>query len=197
MKDENKFYNLHYWFNSPDSHADVDNYGRNYYACKIYKDLIVNLTDIPEEGYIVVLGSNRCVSFHILCQHFGMERCIGFDIANPSMHPKITIKDCTNLGPADDIPIAFVHNDIGSFPTTPKLKIHAQKWAARNVVEGGYFLGRNSLNVAKFDSETFMAEQGFLNIHFSAINGLIDLSALDKDCIDGHMLSKKITRIFY
>ena len=42
------------------------------------------------------------------------------------------------LSEKDNIEIAFCHNDLGNYATTPKLKEFAQKWAAKNIVSGGY-----------------------------------------------------------
>ena len=191
MDDEIKYYSEDYWYNNPQEHEDVSNYDENYYAYKIYENLILKLPDVPKYGYIVLLGTNKCVSFNLLCDFFGEERCIGYDIANPTNHPRVVIKDCNALTEEDNIPIAFCHNDLGSFPTTPQLKINGQKWAASNIVEGGYFLGRNNLNAAKFKSEELMESLGFSNYNFNYLNKIYDLSSLDSSCIEGHMLSQR------
>ena len=169
----------------------MDNYGENYYAYQIYEKMILDL-DIPKEGYIVILGTNRCVSFDILCNYFGNDRCIGFDIHNPENHPRVVVKDCMTLSEVDDLPIAFCHNDLGSFPTTPELKIYGQKWAARNIIKGGYFLGRNNLNVAKFKSEELMEGLGFENTHFKDLEHKYDMSTFEPSWIEGHMLSRRV-----
>jgi len=189
---EKDFYKKEYWYDNPEEHSDVDNYGENYYAYQIYDNMILDLKDIPEEGYIVVLGTNRCVSFDLLCDHFGSDRCIGFDLYNPTNHPHVKIKDCTALTEADDIPIAFCHNDLGSFPKTPRLKIHGQMWAARNIIRGGYLLGRNNLNSARFKSEELMEDLGFENIHFKDLEHKYDMSTFEPSWIEGHMLSRRI-----
>lgn len=189
---ENSYYSKDYWFDNPEEHDDVDNYGPDYYVNHIYRDIIFKL-NIPDEGFIVVLGTNRCVSFQLLCDFFGEERCIGYDIHNPTNHPRVIIKDCNMLGEADKIPIAFCHNDIGSFPTTPLLKQGVQAWAAPNVVKDGYFLGRNNLNRAKWNSERFMKQEGFVNTKFAHLDRKkFDLSNLDKQSIEGHMISRRI-----
>jgi len=191
LKNEKKFYDAEYWLDTT-KHADVDNYGENYYANIIYKNVILQLDDVPNDGNIVVLGSNRCVSFNLLCEKFGEERCIGYDLANPAGHPSVVVKDCALLGDVDNVPISFCHNDIGSFPKTPKLKIHCQEWAARNVVLGGYFLGRNNLNSAKYKSEEFMESIGFVNYHFKDLKEKFDMSSFEDSWIEGHMLSKRV-----
>ena len=185
------FYKKEYWYDNESEHSDVDNYGEKYYAYQIYKNVILQMEDIPEEGYIVLLGTNRCVSFDLLCDRFGHDRCIGFDIYNPTNHPRVVTKDCTMLSESDDMAISFCHNDLGSFPTTPELKIHGQKWASRNIIKGGYFLGRNNLNVAKFKSEELMESLGFENIHFSDIQDKYNMKNFDPSWIEGHMLSRK------
>ena len=180
-----------YWFDNP-LHQSEDNFGSNYYANTIFKNLILNLRDIPEEGYIVVLGTNRCVSFDILCDNFGPDRCIGYDLYNPNNHPNVITKNVMDLSDEDNIPIAFCHNDIGSFPTTPKEKIFAQEWAASNVIKGGYFLGRNNLNVARYPAEDRLTSMGFRNYMFEELKSFFDLSLLKPSDIEGHMLSKRL-----
>lgn len=188
---ETDYYNKEYWYDNEAEHSDVDNYGEKYYAYQIYENIILQMEDIPEEGYIVLLGTNRCVSFDLLCRHFGYDRCIGFDIYNPTNHPRVVTKDCINLAIEDNIEIAFCHNDLGSFPTTPELKIHGQKWAAKNIIKGGYFLGRNNLNVAKFKSEELMESLEFENVYFSEIQDRYNMTNFDPSWIEGHMLSRK------
>jgi hypothetical protein len=75
MNDEQVYYNFNFWFDGK-CHNNVDNYEKGYYVYEIYKNIILELNDIPSDGYIVVLGTNRCVSFDLLCNHFGKERCI-------------------------------------------------------------------------------------------------------------------------
>lgn len=194
---EKQYYNENFWFLNTDQHnqnQDVAGYGVDYYAYKIFQNLIIKINDIPKEGNIVVMGTNRCVSFDLLCQHFGYDRCVGFDIANPTNHPRVITQDCSDISKLPDIPIAFVHNDIGSFPLTPELKYNIQLWAARQTIDGGYFLSRNNLNSAKFNLENLMSDNGFYNTQFDCLKGLVDLSMLDNKTIEGHMLSKKITR---
>lgn len=199
MKEE-QYYNKDFWFQNTENHnqrQNVNGYGEEYYVYKIYKNIILKMNNVPNDGYIVVLGTNRCVSFNLLCEYFGRERCLGFDIYNPTNHDRVITMDCNNLSIKDDIPIAFVHNDIGSFPLTPKLKLHAQKWAIRNLVNGGYFLSRNNLNSAKYDLENLMSTNNIHNVQFETLKDFIDLSMLSKETIEGHMLSKKINRVFY
>lgn len=188
---ESKFYNKDYWFNQVHLHGEVNDYSIEYYVCKIYEDVVFKLLDIPDNGHIVMLGTNKCVAFDMLCDRFGADRCIGYDIANPKDHPRVITKNVLDLGQSDNIDIAFVHNDIGSFPTTPVAKWAAQCWAAENVVQGGYFLGRNNFNSAKYPLEQHLTRKGFVNTHFLGLTGLIDLSRLDYECIEGHMLSKR------
>lgn len=188
---ETQFYGREYWYNNPDEHIEEDNYGEKYYGYQIYENIILKLEDIPSDGFIVLLGTNRCVAFNLLCDHFGADRCIGFDIHNPTNHSRVIAKDCTTLSDDDDIPIAFCHNDLGSFPTTPKLKIHGQEWAARNIMNGGYFLGRNNLNSAKYQSEEVMNELGFENLHFKDLQNDFDMTNFEPSWIEGHMLSRR------
>ena len=103
----------------------------------------------------------------------------------------VRILDCNKLGDEHNMPIAFCHNDLGSFPTTPQLKIHGQKWAAKNIVPGGIMLSRNNLNSAKFKSEELMSEHGFENHLFTQIrkNHPDAFTGLRERDIEGHMFS--------
>jgi hypothetical protein len=196
---EQNFYDFDFWFDGNSERSDmetrsynkVDNYDKGYYVYEIYKNIILVLNDIPSDGYIVVLGTNRCVSFDLLCNYFGKERCIGYDLFNPTNHSQVIIKDCITLTDLDNIPIAFCHNDVGSFPLTPKLKLHSQDWAAKNVIEGGYFLGLNNKNSQEFNLEKRMNNLNFKNIQFKDIKDRYEISTLKEYLINCHMLSRR------
>lgn len=192
LKKKQKYYqSFEYWFEDEDQLKDVHHYGKDYYAYKIFENYLPKLK-IPEEGYIVVMGTHRCVSFELLCDMYGHKRCIGFDLFNPTKHKKVIIKDCNLLDDSDDIPIAFCHNDIGNFPKTPELKLHVQKWVAKNTVLGGIVLGRNNFNSRKIDMEALMAEYGFINVNFKDMFSDLDLSILSADEVSSHMFSQRI-----
>lgn len=177
-----------YWFDNPE-HGDMDNFGTGYYANTIFRELVSKLT-LPE-GRIVVLGANRGVSMDILIDAFGEDRVVGYDLYNPAQHPNIICKDIMEFGSDDDFPVAFAHNDIGSYPTTPEEKHAAQLWAARNIVPGGFLLGRNNLNVAKIKNEEILKDMGFKNYMFEDLQFFFNLSALQPSEIEGHMLSRR------
>ena len=149
------------------------------------------LYEVPDDGYLVIMGSHNCVSLELLANVYGRDRCIGFDLFNPTNNDMVRILDCNKLGDEHNMPIAFCHNDLGSFPTTPQLKIHGQKWAAKNIVPGGIMLSRNNLNSAKFKSEELMSEHGFENHLFTQIrkNHPDAFTGLRERDIEGHMFS--------
>jgi len=178
-----------FWFNNPEF-DEHDQFGEKYYVNNFYKDVTFNL-DIPKEGYIVVFGTAKSISFDLLCQKYGYDRCIGFDLYNPNSHEKVIIKDCNELSEEDNIPIAFVHNDIGSMPHTPELKIKVQKWLIKNIIPGGYVMGNNNLNRAKFKFEELMIENGFENILFADLPPHF-IKNLPIDSDEGYMISKKL-----
>jgi hypothetical protein len=165
-----------FWFNNREF-DEHDQFGSKYYVNEFYSRIVSKL-DIPKSGFIVVAGTNRAVSFEILCDIFGKDRCIGFDLYNPNGHERVVIKDCMLLSKEDDIPIAFAHNDVGSLSHTPDVKIHAHKWLTKNIVPGGYVMGNNNLNRAKFKFEEFMKENGFENTNFCELDSSkFDLSS--------------------
>ena len=203
MSNESNKYSYEFWFKNPDDAfmKSWNNGGEDYYVNFFYEDITTALA-LPTEGYIVVLGTYKCVSFDKLCKIYGEDRCIGYDLHNPAKHPRVITKDCMLLSEVDDIPIAFCHNDLGSFSLTPELKTHGQKWAVRNMVPGGYFLGNNNYNRSKIDVESIMLAAGMENTYLKDLDpDKFDLSRLKKwavDCgrepedrLESYMLSKK------
>ena len=97
------------------------------------------------------------------------------------------------LSEKDNIPIAFAHNDVGSLSHTPDVKIHAHKWLTGNIVPGGYLMGNNNLNRAKFKFEEYMIENGFTNTHFLDLDdNVFDISSFPIERIEGYMISRKL-----
>jgi hypothetical protein len=182
------YYSENFWFSDLHNHG-IDAYDENYWAYIMFKEIVCKINDVPDTGYIVVLGTNNCLSFDLLCKHFGYDRCIGYDIANPTNHPNVRVMDILDLN--EDYPVSFCYNDIGNFELTPIAKLHAQNWGSRNVVNGGYFLGKNNLNSAKFPLEEQMERFGFLNTQLLTLTGIFDLSKLSNRELEGHMISKK------
>ena len=189
-KDEKKYYSYDYWFNNLE-HDSWDQGGEKYYVNIFYENLIMKLNDIPKKGKILVLGTHNCYTFDKLCKYFGYDRCIGYDLHNPTNHPNVIIKDCMKLTEEDKLDIAFCHNDLGNYKTTPKLKEHAQKWAVKNLVSGGYFLSNNNFNRAKINNIEIMKNNNCEISQLIDLQKLYDLSKLEFERIEGYMLSKK------
>lgn len=180
-----------FWFNNSEF-DEHDQFGSKYYVNDFYREIVSNL-DIPKDGFIVVAGTHKAVSFNVLCDMFGSDRCIGFDLYNPSEHNRVFIKDCLSLSEKDNIPIAFAHNDVGSLSHTPDVKIHAHKWLTGNIVPGGCLMGNNNLNRAKFKFEEYMIENGFTNTHFLDLDdNVFDISSFPIERIEGYMISRKL-----
>ena len=131
---------------------------------------------------------------------FGKDRVIGYDLYNPNNHSNVVIKDCNTLN--EKIDIAFLHNDLGSFSTTPKLKLHGYNWAIKNMIKGGYILGNNNLNRAKIDIEGIFNNNNFSNQYLKDLDSTkFNLQKLIKKeihngrefcALDGYMISKKV-----
>ena len=179
-----------FWYNNP-KFNNLDQFKEKYYVNDFYKSIVFNL-NIPRGG-VVVMGTNRGVAFKLLCERYGEDRCVGYDLFNPSKHPKIITRDCMSLSDKDDYPIAFAHNDIGNFSDTPELKTHAQKWLASNIVKGGYILCNNNRNEANFKIEEYMESMGFENTQLVDLDdGIFDLSDLPYKLIKHFMISRKL-----
>ena len=58
-----------FWFENKEF-DDHDQFGSKYYVNDFYEQVVYNL-DIPDDGYIVVAGTNKAVSFDLLCKKYG------------------------------------------------------------------------------------------------------------------------------
>ena len=63
-----------FWFNNSEF-DEHDQFGSKYYVNDFYREIVSNL-DIPKDGFIVVAGTHKAVSFNVLCDMFGSDRCI-------------------------------------------------------------------------------------------------------------------------
>jgi len=187
---ENTFYSYNYWFNNKE-HDNWHQGGDDYYVNTFYNNIVMKIEDIPSNGKILILGSHNCVAFDKLCKHFGYDRCIGYDLHNPKNHPNVVIKDCMTLNENDKIDIAFCHNDLGNYATTPLLKEHGQKWAAKNMISGGYMLSNNNFNRAKVNNIEIMESNGFQVTQLLELEEKYNLQDLELERKEGYMLSKK------
>lgn len=187
---ENTFYSYDYWFNNKE-HDNWHQGGDEYYVNTFYNNIVMKIEDIPSDGKILILGTHNCVAFDKLCKHFGYDRCIGYDLHNPKNHPNVVIKDCMSLTENDKIDIAFCHNDLGNYATTPLLKEHAQKWAAKNIISGGYMLSNNNYNRAKVNNIEIMESNGFQVTQLLELEEKYNLQDLEFERKEGYMLSKK------
>ena len=186
-------YDYNFWFNQEHLHGEdiaKYGYGKDYYLHQIFSQVVTKISDVPDRGFIVVLGTRCCESFNVLCDHFGADRCVGYDLYNPTNHPRVIVKNCLELSDDDDIPIAFVQNDIGTWKLTPHAKLHAMHWAMKNIVPGGYMLGRNNDNSLGKDFETMCVSQGYVN-HQLKDYPSDQLAGILPHHVTSHMLSQK------
>lgn len=150
-------YEYDYWFNQTELHGNVYDYGPDYVHNKIVREIIFNI-DLPE-GKIVMLGSHTGYGLNLLCEQYGAERVIGFDLYNPSNHPRVITGNIFDL--SHNIDCALIINDIGNYKLTPKAKIYAQEWASNNTVSGGYILANTNNNNANYQIQEYMATKHF------------------------------------
>ena len=73
-----------------------------------------------------------------------------------------------------------------------ELKEHAQKWAAKNLIKGGYMLSNNNYNRAKVNNIEIMKENNCEIIQLSEVVEKYNLSKLPFKRIEGYMISKKV-----
>ena len=100
----------------------------------VYHRILFDHIDIPKDGDVVQLGVGFGLSLQLLIERFG-ERCYGIDIFNPAEHPAVKIMDVRDL---KDVPLSYVHCNVGKFDSTPVIRKIGLEWSLRNLVSGGY-----------------------------------------------------------
>lgn len=183
-----------YWFNNVDKHGDdVFNYGEEYYMAKILR-LLMPILNVPRRGKICMLGTHTCHSFSILEKKFGEERCVGYDLYNPTKRRNIIEKPINQINPSEIPQLSFCWNDIGNYSRSPGDKMLAQIRFAAKVISKGCFIGRDGSNRARFPVDAFMEELGYKNISLYDFfaQGSIDASSIDCDCLKSHLISFRI-----
>lgn len=170
-------YSYQFWFENQEQYWGKWNmqpqYNLDGYAAQIYSQIIIPQLQLPE-GKVVVLGSNNCIAFDLLCEHYGQDRCVGYDLHNPTDHPCVIIKDANDLGPADDIPIAFAFPDVCDWYTGPIARRCALEWAVRNTVPGGWVLGPTDKNGANYPATDNFTGWGFDKYSLDDFNNTLD-----------------------
>ena len=136
------------------------NYGYDYCSYLVARH-IHPLLDIPDNGYIVQIGSGLGLALERLCVIYGYERVIGYDWANPLNHPNVKIIDCNKLD--DSYDIAFCEIDVAAAHTHPELRLQCLRWTMGNIVKGGKILFNNNFAAKHFkiDIEKYVEDNGF------------------------------------
>lgn len=101
---------------------------------------VVFACPVPDEGWVVELGTARAVNFRLLCEHFGPERCIGYDVVNYAHDPLVLERDVRTLTKADDRPVALGWNDLSEWELSPRSKLAGLEFLTRNLVPGGFYM---------------------------------------------------------
>ena len=156
--------------------------------------LLIPVLKIPQAGKVCMLGTHTCHSFSILEEHFGEERCIGYDLYNPTKRRNITEKPINQIDASKIPQLSFCWNDIGNYSRSPGDKMLAQIRFAAKVMSKGCFIGRDGSNRARFPVDAFMEELGCKNLSlydfFSQRN--IDTNTVSPHFLKSHLRSFRI-----
>ncbi len=140
---------------------DMDETRRELYTelHKIYGLIRKGVIRVPDTGYILELGVNRCVSFNELCDIFDRKRCVGFDLENITKHPRVVTVDIRNM---DDVlyPAALCVNEVGGWTVTPESRKAAYDWMIGNMLPGGIVI-EHSNEYAGWDITEDLKDKGF------------------------------------
>ena len=184
---------VNYWFHSIEEHGeDVFSYGPKYYVGLVLKK-IMPILKLPNIGKICMLGTHNCYSFGLLEEFYGKERCLGFDLKNPTNRTNIIEGSIVDLNKDDIPPLSFCWNDLGNYSRNPYEKMFGQIVFANKVLKEGVFIGRDSSNRARFPVEVLMSEMNYKNenlLDFFVKHNLT-YGELDKSVLSSHLISYK------
>ena len=182
---------VNYWYNNIDEHGeDVYSYGPKYYVGLVIKKIIPFLK-LPSSEKICMLGTHNCYSFKLLEEFYGKDRCIGFDLKNPTNRSNIIEGSIVDLNSDLIPPLSFCWNDLGNYKRNPFEKMYGQIVFANRIVNGGVFIGRDGSNRARFPVEALMSELNYKNenlLNFF-IQKDISFEGIDKSLLSSHLIS--------
>ncbi len=113
------------------------------------------------DGYVVMFGTHNCKVFETWCDHWGSDRCLGFELYNEERLKNVVVMDVRGLADWCNTPIALCWNDVGSWERTPEARNSSYAWAKKNIVSGGYYLERGD-NMAGWNLYIDMIQNDFV-----------------------------------
>lgn len=166
-------------------------FGYQYHSYLIAKHLISKL-DIPKEGKIVQLGTGLGIAIESLCNNFGDDRVLGYDLFNPLGHPNIHFLDMdTDVPPI--MKLSYLDIDVGSMSHARDQRKKLLEWSMGNMVYGGYILtNKNLAEELKLDPKYFFnildlnmydIPELWKNVHQTRLNTKVLLKIVSKDNI--------------
>jgi len=118
-------------------------FGYQYHSYTITKHIVSKLS-IPKHGKLIQLGTGLGVVVEYLCNKYGYDRVIGYDLFNPLGHPNIEFLDMETDIP-DENKIAYLEIDVGSMSHFSEQRKKILEWSFSNMVSGGYVLTNKKL----------------------------------------------------
>ena len=118
-------------------------FGYQYHSYLITKHIISTLP-IPKVGKLVQFGTGLGIVVEFLCNLYGNDRVIGYDLFNPLSHPNVKFLDVDKtIPPVDDM--AYVEIDVGSMSHFRSQRKELLVWTFDNMVNNGYILTNKKL----------------------------------------------------
>jgi hypothetical protein len=109
-----------------------------YHSYTIIKHILSKLP-ISKKGKLLQLGTGLGLSVELLCNLYGYDRVVGYDLFNPLKHPNIEVRDLEKDF-LQNTKISFCDIDVGVLNEDSDLRKKYFSWAKKNLVVGGYIL---------------------------------------------------------
>ena len=141
-----------------------------YKSFTFIKNIVIQKFNMPVEGKIIQYGVYDGCAFDLLCDNYGRERVVGYDI-NPTITNRNIIKFDLNQVDEDTIgPVAFCDIDVGDFDTHSDLRLKLLHLSSKLAVQNGLIMVNSPMvtnQIWKEKGHQYMIDNGFECILFS------------------------------
>ena len=145
-----------------------------YKSLSFLKNVIEKKFMLPKKGKLIQFGVDDGETLKRLCEKWGEDRVIGYDIYPKLKHRNIETFDLNKIGQKQMADIAFCDVDVGDFNTHWKLRLKLVRWSAPQVVTGGIIMCNSPMvtdNVWGEDGHDYLIKNGFDCYRFSRYAG--------------------------
>ena len=145
-----------------------------YKSLVFIKKIVEKRFHMPVDGKLIQFGVDDGKALRRLCQTWGKDRVVGYDISPRVKHSQLITLDLNNIGPEQETQIAFCDVDVGDFNTHAELRLELVRWSAPQVVMGGMIMCNSPMvtdNAWQSRGHDYLIRTGFVCYRFTNYAG--------------------------